>query len=178
MSSAGANAVPGPTPALGWNRSALLAAAGGTALAMGILVYLTDRSASPVLLPRVAALAGRQLFGMPGQWLPSFVHALAFGLLTAVALRPTAATRHLACAAWCAVNIAFEAGQHPALKSWWSGALDARAGDWIITRSVLNYFIRGTFDWSDACAAIVGALAAAALLRIVDRHRESHHAAH
>jgi hypothetical protein len=46
---------------------------------------------------RRALLAGSVRFGTYGQWLPSFVHSRAFGLITAVALPPlpTASVRRV-----------------------------------------------------------------------------------
>ncbi len=158
-----------------WRRPGLLAAAGCLALSIGILVYLVDRNASQAaLIPTIAAFVGYSLFGALGQWLPSFVHPFAFSLFTVAALRPGAAPRYVACAAWCAVNVGFEVGQHPSFKSQWAQALRTSASDWVMTRSVLNYFLHGTFDSGDVVAAILGALAAAALLQFVDRSMEIH----
>ena len=160
-----------------WRRTGLLAATGCLALSIGVLVYLADRDASQaVLIPAIAALAGYNVVGALGQWLPSFVHPFAFSLFTAAALRPAAASRYGACAAWCAVNVGFEVGQHAAFKSQWAEALRTGAGDWVITRSGLNYLLHGTFDSGDAFAAILGALAAAALLHLVDQSPETRHA--
>jgi hypothetical protein len=39
-----------------------------------------------------------------------------------------------------------------------------------------NYFLRGTFDGADMIAAVLGALAAAAVLHCVQRRQEKDHA--
>jgi len=162
-----------------WSRPAATAIlTASLALVFGTLVYLSDRPpSSAVLIPTIAAFVGYNVFGVLGQWLPSFVHPFAFSLFTAAALGPGAgASRYGACAVWCAINVGFEVGQHAALKSQWAEALRTGAGDWVITRSVLNYLLHGTFDGGDVFAVILGALAAAALLHLVNRRRETHHA--
>jgi hypothetical protein len=147
------------------------------ALSIGFVLYFTDRDPSrAALIPTIAAFARHNVFGVLGQWLPSFVHPFAFSLFTAAALGPSAASRYGACAVWCAVNVGFEVGQHEAFKSQWAEALRSGGGDWVVTRSVLNFLLHGTFDGGDVFAAILGALAAASLLHLVDRRREIHHA--
>ena len=139
------------------------------ALILGVLVYLTDRVAGiAVLLPRVDALAGRHLFGAIGQSLPSFLHPFAFSLATAAALRPGVAQRWGACATWCAVNLACEFAQHPAFKASWARALNELAGTGGVERRVMSYCLQGTFDVGDVAAVVLGALAAGALLWLVD----------
>ena len=97
---------------------AILAASGTLALALGLLVYLADRDASrSLLIPAAAALSAGPLFGELGQWLPSFVHPFAFSLFTAAARPPGSAPAYRACAGWWAVNVAFEAGQHPRVSA-------------------------------------------------------------
>jgi hypothetical protein len=154
-----------------------LAVIGGAALAIGILVYLADRAGSRAwLMPHVAAFTGGPLFGTVGLWLPSLVHPFAFSLLTAAVLRPGAGTCWGACTFWGAVDIAFEIGQHSGLKSYWADALQGSAGDWAITRSVLRYWVHGTFDPLDVCAALLGALAAGAILTCIDHFQGVPHA--
>jgi hypothetical protein len=169
-----ANAGPAASPKQG---VALLVAPGCLALAVGLLVYLTDRDASrAVLIPSVGALAASNVFGMFGQWLPSFVHTFAFSLFTAAALPSRLAARYGACAAWCAVNVAFEAGQHPQVGARLAEALQRGFGRTALTRPLANYFLRGTFDGNDIVAAVLGAVAAAAVLRLVQGLPENDHA--
>ena len=108
----------------------LLPIYGATAFALGAAVYLTDRAAHDAAI-----------FGVLGQWLPSFVHPLAFSLFTAAAgnyRRP-----YCACVAWWAVNVLFEFAQHPRVA-----------------------LMRGTFDAGDLVAVTLGAIVAACLLRM------------
>lgn len=151
--------------------------AGCMALAVGIMVYLTDRVASrPPLLPGVDALAGLQLFGVFGRWLPSFVHPLAFSLFSATALPARSLPRYGVCLAWCAVSVAFEIGQHTQVRQPLAHALQAAFGDSAVPRAVANYFLHGTFDPGDIVAAVLGAVAAATVLRLMRRSLEGNHA--
>jgi hypothetical protein len=139
-----------------------------------LIVYLTDRDTSrAVLIPNLPIPGGRDLFGALGQWLPSFVHPLAFSLFTAAVLQPNTSTRQGVCVFWGAVNVAFEIGQHKVFKLPWAEALYGGAGDWAISRSVVNYELHGTFDPRDISAAVLGALTAALLIQLVDRIQET-----
>ena len=149
-----------------------------------MLVYLTDRSVSHVQLmptmPRLALWAGQPVFGAIGQWLPSFVHPLAFSLLTVAALpaHETPATpRYAVCVAWGAVNVVFELGQHAAVREPLAAALQDVLGRAPPVRWLASYFLRGTFDIGDLVAAVLGALAAAVVLHRLQPQPDRHHAA-
>jgi hypothetical protein len=168
----------GNTPVLArWRHPAILVASGCAALALGLLVYASDRGAMPgSLWPTAGAVAGRHFFGPFGQWLPSFVHTFAFALFTAAALAPSTRPRYGACLAWGAVNVAFEIGQHPRLSARLADLLQISFGDAPTTQALARYFVHGTFDPGDIVAALLGSLAAAAVLRINQEHREHQHA--
>jgi hypothetical protein len=155
---------------------AVLVAIGSLGLAVGLLVYMTDRDAAQAMLfPTIAALDTGAVFGVLGPWLPSFVHTFAFSLFTAAALPWRCAWRYGACAAWCAVNVAFEMAQHPQVSARLAEALEGGFGLTSLTRPLANFFLRGTFDGADIAAALVGALAAAAVLRMMNRIWETDH---
>jgi len=140
-------------------------ALGCLAMAGGLLVYWMQRDLRhAALIPAVAPLAGHAAFGALGQWLPSFVHPLAFSLFTAALLPPRAGLAYGICAAWAGVNVAFEIGQHPQISAHLAGALAALPGPSVVTQALANYFVRGTFDAYDLAAAILGALLAAWVL--------------
>ena len=158
-------------------RVAALVGIGGMAMALGLLLYVADRgSTHAVLIPRVDMLSGHRLFGTLGDSLGSFVHAFAFSLFTAAAWPPRPVPAYGACAAWCAVNVAFELGQHPQVSARLAQALSAGLGQTTPTRALANYFVRGTFDGADIAAAIVGALAAACVLHFLHDGRQARHA--
>ncbi|MBK8104600.1 MAG: hypothetical protein IPK42_03155 [Betaproteobacteria bacterium] len=158
------------------NPPAVLVGLGGFALLVGVLVYLIDRDpARAMLFPRIAALDTGALFGAIGAWLPSFIHTFAFSLFTAAALKRAASPAYGACAAWWAVNLAFEAGQHEQLSSYFADWLNLAFGPTWLARALSNYFLRGTFDVGDIAAVTAGALAAAGVLVLV-QHQETRHA--
>ena len=150
---------------------------GCLSLAAGALVYLTDRSAAhTLLLPAMAPLSDRPLFGILGHWLPSFVHALAFSLFSAALLAPRLRWQYGACAFWFAVNAAFEIGQHPLVRGPLTDALGQLPGPAPVTRALERYFLRGTFDPGDLAAAALGAALAAGILYRLRPHPENGHA--
>lgn len=158
-------------------RAAVLAGIGCVAFEVGLLLYLTDRVGwQALLLPALAALTGGNVFGALGQWLPSFVHPFSFSLFTAAALPPASAPRHGACVAWAAVNIAFELGQHPRVSASLAEAMQGGLSGMPLAQALARYFIDGTFDSGDIVAALLGALAASAVLHLVHRDREHNHA--
>jgi hypothetical protein len=149
---------------------------GLAALGLGVLVYLTDRAALPsALVNQAPGLAGRHLFGSAAQWLPSFVHTLAFSLFTAVALPARSAARYGACAVWALVNMGFEMGQHAAVKTSLAAGLHEWLGHSAPVRRLGAYFLTGTFDVADLLAALGGALAAAALIFVSQTQQERRH---
>lgn len=158
-------------------RAATLVGIGCAAFAVGLLLYLTDRVGSQALLvPALAALTGGNVFGALGHWLPSFVHPFSFSLFTAAALPPASAPRHGACVAWGAVNVAFEVGQHPRVSASLADALQGGLGGMPLAQALARYFTGGTLDSGDIVAALLGALAASAVLHLVHRDREHNHA--
>jgi hypothetical protein len=158
-------------PALG------LVALGLFVLAVGSLVYLSDRdSARALWIPAVPALAGHPLFGAAGAWLPSLAHAFAFSLFTATALPLRLAWRYGACGAWFAIHAAFEWGQHPAISPALAANIERHLGSLPGSRSLAGYFVHGVFDRGDIAAAATGALAAAVVLRLAHRSSETLHA--
>jgi hypothetical protein len=158
-------------------RAAILAGTGCAAFALGLVLYLTDRVGSHALLvPAIGALAGSNLFGALGQWLPSFVHPFSFSLFTAAALAPRSVPRYGACVAWGAVNVAFEVGQHPLVSASLAEVLQGPLGEIPLAQPLARYFIYGTFDFGDIAAALLGAFVAGAVLHLVHRDQEHNHA--
>lgn len=155
--------------------TAILMASASFALALGVLVYLSDRQPShATLIPAMFAFGTGSLFGVLGHWLPSFVHPFAFSLISAAMRAPSSAHTYGICAAWWSVNLIFEVGQHPLIRSTVVDRLQATFGDGLLTRPVSNYLLRGTFDVADLIAATLGALAAVLVLCVIHRWEVSH----
>ena len=140
---------------------------GALALAIGLLVYLTDRATGHAqwlpAMPGWAASGSFGSFGAIGAWLPSLAHVLGFSLLSAAWLPPPA--HPAACASWCVIDLGFECGQHasvaPLLAAWlaqWSPGLPG-------AEALQRYFLRGRFDPLDLLACIAGAGLALMILR-------------
>lgn len=162
-----------PAPAA---RALCLAAFGGIALALGLLVYAADRDPTRVLLfPAFAALHTGPLFGAAGSWLPSFVHPFAFSLFTAAALLPATRPAYGACAAWWVVNVGFEIAQHARFSGAMADALHRVFGNAALTDALANYLLRGSFDRADLFAATAGSIAAAAVLTLLHHRFRSRH---
>jgi len=153
----------------------VLVAAAFLALLVGMLPYLTDRVAGRALLwPSAFTLETGMLFGAVGQWLPSFAHAFAFSLLTVAVLAPRATPRYGVCALWAVINVVFELGQHRDIAKHLTGFLLNDIGAGPLTRPLARYFVHGTFDPLDVLAAVMGAIAAAAVLHGLAPSSEKH----
>lgn len=145
-----------------------LAAAGALALALGVLVYLTDRNpAHAALVPAVPRLGGLQLFGAVGAWLPSLMHPFAFALFTAALQPPGRSPAYGACAVWWSIGVAFEVSQIQAVGSALHPMLDLLPLPSASIAVVGRYMALGTFDFADVIATTAGACTAAAVLRCV-----------
>ena len=137
-------------------------------LALGLLVYLTDRTLSrSAWIPNDLALSVGPVFGVAGGWLPSFAHGLGFSLLTAAWLPSRGLAPYGGCLLWAIVDTAMEAGQHPALRTGLARSIQDAFGASPLPTTVARYFSRGTFDLADVGAVVLGAAAAAVLLRLL-----------
>lgn len=149
------------------------------ALAVGFAVYGLDRApGSAMAWPAAWSLgpaadtlradgAGRG-WGVVEGSLPSFVHAFAFALLSALLLPRTLFSVATACAAWAAIDSVFEALQHPVLSApaaRWLQELDlVTALQWCADKTA-RYLASGSFDPFDVLAGLLGGLAAFAVCR-------------
>lgn len=153
-----------------WFAPVVLIGSGGLALAVGALVYTVDRHFSliaPVVPP--GSLATGALFGVLGQWLPSFVHPFAFCLFTAAVHTSGARAPYWPCVAWWGVNVIFELGQARGVDAAIATVLQDALGQTWLSRPLSEYLVRGTFDVADLAAATAGAIAAACVLRMINR---------
>lgn len=112
------------------------------------------------------------LFGMIGNNLPSFAHALAFILITAGLFATHKHVYVLICLLWFIFDSLFELGQwlihsSTAIPNWFAGIP--------FLENTENYFINGTFDWNDVASIAIAAIAAYIVLRATTKMREVHH---
>ena len=109
------------------------------ALALGVAVYALDRPAGSVAFLPAGLAHDSGILGPFAGPLPTFLHAMAFSLMTATLLAPTLCARLAACGVWVAANWLFEAAQHPAF------------------RDITGVGMPGAFDPLDMVAAPLGA---------------------
>ena len=144
--------------------TALRIAAALSVLSLAAVVYVVDRPASS-LPAGLAALGiharGLGVLGPFAGWFPTFAHAFAFALLTAVAVGSTSRIAGaLACLAWLLVDGVFELAQHPTLSREIAPLARDRLADTLILDRTARYLAGGTFDLSDLASIVAGALAA------------------
>jgi len=141
-------------------RQALL---GCVLLAAGLAVYVFGRKVVPILGAPVA-YGDMARFSASLTWLlgfiPSFIHASAFCLLTASLFPPAFRTSRIICSGWAAVHVILECGQ----ASWCSSLLaplfaGVERSPHLLLR-LEAYFRSGTFDPLDVLSALLGCLAA------------------
>jgi hypothetical protein len=136
------------------------------ALAVGGVVYALDRDPAQVWLMPAAGSLPQGRGWLPralSDSLPSFVHVLAFALLTALVWARTRQQAIVAVAAWWWLDLLFELAQLGAVRA----ALQGHA--W------LRHWPQGEFDGADVLALSVGALLAAALVWRSRHFQQGHH---
>ena len=153
--------------------NALPIAIGSGALAIGAMIYLTDRPATSVYFIRVLFRnlsfyrGAPSHFGTLGYNLPAFIHVFAFSLLSAGVMRSAYRHKALICLFWFLVDTLFELGQKfPDLAIRW-------IPDWFnripFLENTSNYFRYGTFDLWDIVTYGAGALAAYVCLMVLEK---------
>ena len=146
-------------------------------LAFGALVYVLDRGgAAHFLPPWTAALAMPDVFGPLGDHLPTFVHTLAFILITAAILRPWPQQLPAVCAIWFVIECLFELGQLAQFDSQLAATIPAWFESVPVLEITTNYFIRGTYDPLDVLSIGLGAVLAYPLVHMCLKEIDDEHA--
>jgi hypothetical protein len=141
----------------------LYAIIAAVALSVGLLVYLLGRQPEHVyfLFHGFSLAHGHHsLFGVLGNYLPSFVHVYAFILLTAAVAGFSQTRLTGTCAVWFVVASLFEAAQHPAISPIIAAAVPAWFARVPILDNTAAYFLNGTFDLWDLLSIVLGTMAA------------------
>jgi hypothetical protein len=139
-------------------------------LTTGITVYVLDRGGAAYFLPDWAA--GRTappIFGLLGDYLPTFIHTLAFILITAAVLWPWPRLLPGICAAWVFIESLFEVGQLATQDSHIAAAVPAWFDGVPVLEVTADYFIRGTYDPLDLVSIGIGAVIAYAVICIIQQ---------
>lgn len=138
-------------------------------LVIGALVYALDRNSAVYFLPEwLAHDAGLSLFGSLGNHLPTFIHPLAFILITAAILRPWPHLLPAICATWFFVECVFELAQFDPL-AWRIAAIVPPSFEtvpWLA--AIPGYFLGGTFDLLDIFSIAAGTITAYMVVRHVE----------
>jgi hypothetical protein len=133
---------------------------GVLAIFIGILLYVFDRPPKEVyFVPDSNSLYQGEgaVFGVIGNYLPTFLHVLAFCLVTAGVLGSKRLEALWVCIVWALIDTLLELGQHPDIS-----AIIARAiPDWFssipLLDNIASYFINGHYDTIDIASILVGA---------------------
>ena len=137
------------------NMEARLCLMAAVALAAGTLIYLYAR-ATPVPTSTLALCLGS---------LPTLLHTAAFTILSLAVVAPWPRLVPVVCAAWLAIECAFEALQSPAIADAMNlSTLGAHS-------SLLRAYLHGTFDPVDPLAAGMGAVLAGCIAVSTGNHR-------
>lgn len=164
----------GKTPGAGGNMRQLLT--GLSVLLLGALFYYFFREAEHTyFLNFLAAKPHTHTFLSPvlvrlGNSLPTFIHVLAFSLMTAGLVARRKKGYAIVCLAWFAVDALFELAQGfgdtmiPIIPGWFSNVL--------FLENTRDYFLHGRFDYLDLVSIALGSAAAYILLIITSDYKE------
>ena len=157
-----------------WPDNARVLSAAVSALALGVLVYVTARapgSASFLPLTWSAGLPWPATALAVAGILPTFFHTLGFSLILTMLTGAGNRSALWVCATWFAIEAVFEAGQHPLASAWLVDHLPQWFSHvWLLERTSA-YFSTGVFDPFDIVAAAAGASIAYLLVVTYEQER-------
>jgi hypothetical protein len=149
----------------------------GTAgLLIGTLVYLVDRPPDQIYFIYKSSIdislynTLPNIFGTIGNSLPAFIHVFSFILITAGMIPCQKRGYLIICISWFIVDIAFELGQKyqpltiEIIPDWFERIL--------FLENTRNYFLRGTFDFTDLAVTAFGTVIAYLVLLATMERRE------
>jgi hypothetical protein len=137
-------------------------------LCAGTWVYVAEREVGtvPFFADMNFSHHAPSVFGALGGSLPTFAHAFAFSIFTALILGPTRRTALSACLTWFFIGVCFEIGQHTAIAPSLASVLSPFG-------SLSSYFLAGTFDLFDLASIVIGAALAYIFLSVSFMPRQS-----
>ncbi len=146
----------------------LILATAGIGLVLGLFVYVLDRQpASVYLIPNWLEAMGPHapVFVLIGDQIPTFVHTLAFSLLTYALLAPTPGAALLSAVTWLSIGSLFEIAQASAVAHWISSHSPHGLASIPFLENIPGYFLAGTFDPLDLVSIAAGAAIAYLIAR-------------
>jgi hypothetical protein len=127
-------------------------------LLVGVLIYAVARPTPAWFLP--AALHRPLQFGSGWQIAvgsaPTFLHVVAFSLLTAIVQSGGHKATALCCVGWTCTNLLFELGQHPVASEVLTRHIPTGLDRLWLLGQLRPFFERGHFDPNDLCATVLG----------------------
>jgi hypothetical protein len=134
-----------------------------SAIAVGLCIYLIDRHPDTVyLIPHELSLNDKtgSVFGIIGNFLPTFLHVYIFIIFTAVLFSESRRQIIIICLSWMLIDSLFEIAQidfiaiHIAenTSSWFTGIP--------LLENTSDYFLLGTFDFADLISILAGTFTA------------------
>lgn len=137
--------------------------AASSALMVGLCIYLLDRQPETVyFISRWFSANGEvnPVFGMLGNYLPTFLHVYAFILLTVVVFAQSYRQIVIICLSWLTIDSLFEIAQIDFI----SQSIASQTPDWFVgvpfLENTANYLMMGTFDVFDLLSIVAGTIAA------------------
>ncbi len=135
----------------------LMMVLGALSLIAGTLVYVVDRPASTVyFIPDSFRIAESTplVFGMLGDYLPAFFHALAFALFSGSIV----GRRYIGiiCLGWFTGEVFFELAQLDAIAFAIAGAVPSWFSELPLLENIPSHFVTGQFDTMDVLFLLLG----------------------
>ncbi len=136
-------------------------------LAAGALLYAFDRGGAVYFLAGwTAGHTPIGFLGPLGNHLPTFLHTLAFILITAAVLQPWPRLLPHVCATWLGIECLFELGQMGPFDTHIAALVPAWFDRVPLLEITSDYFIHGTYDALDVVSIALGAIIAYPLVRM------------
>lgn len=142
---------------------------GVLALVLGVSVYILDRPATQTyFIPDnlSAYVETESVFGIMGNYLPTFLHAFSLCLLTIAALKCTQRGSLLVCIFWLLIDGLFEVAQHQQVSQFIIPVIPDWFANFPILENAQNYFTHGNFDPLDLLSILIGVLGAYLMFRV------------
>lgn len=144
-------------------------------LGVGVIIYIVDRPAAHTyFLPQNLSLysATRHVFGLLGNYLPTFLHVFAFCMMTSALLGGDMRSAWKVCSFWFCIDSLFEIGQYPSIAKKVIAILPGWFSNVPILDNTANYLTYGRFDLLDLFSILLGGIVAYLLIRFMSARRD------
>jgi hypothetical protein len=145
-------------------------------LLFGSLVYLIDRPPDQTYFVYSSNInislynTFPNVFGIIGNNLPTFIHVFSFTLITAGLISSRKRGCVIICMSWFLVDCVFELGQK--FNSWTSKLIPEWFTGIPFLENAENYFLQGTFDFTDLASIALGTIMAYVVLLATNKNKK------